>query len=488
MGSTTKEQTMPLNILLIVPEDTGLELSCYGDTNVHTPHIDRLAAAGCRFTRAYVTQAVCSPGRASILTGLYPHECGQIGLASHKFAMYREWPSMPSLLKQAGYRTGRLGKLHVLPESAFAFDHVWTSPEANSFGSRDVAAVAREAGAFISGSDGPFFLMVCFADAHLPWLRQEAGLPRVPLEAGDVSVPPAVGCDSARLRDHTANYYNCVSRLDSGVGHLLAELDASGKADDTLVLYVSDHGPQFSRGKCCVTELALCAPLIVRWPGVSTPGTVTHPLTSQVDVLPTVLDAVGLQPPAHRSGESLRPFLDGGSATQWRTHLFAEWNLSHALKLDRGLLYPARTVRDDRYKLVHNLLHGEPNPTESYYTQWQRIESGCSQQEIDAAPQHVRETYARWRNPPAFELYDLHTDPCEWHDLADDPAMAAIRHQLAGHLLGWRQETQDPFLDAGILADFRAHHGAVCGEDRNVGSDPDFQWPYVRAFAPRTTT
>ncbi len=472
------------NILLIVPEDTGLELSCYGDTNVRTPHLDRLAAEGCRFTRAYATQSVCSPGRASILTGLYPHECGQIGLATHKFAMYRQWPSIPTLLKQAGYRTGRLGKLHVLPESAFAFDHVWTSSAANSFGSRDVVEVAREAGAFINNDDEPFFLMVCYADAHLPWLRQEAGLPRAPITAGDVRVPAAVGCDSPRLRGHAADYYNCVSRLDSGIGHLLAELDASGKADDTLVIYVSDHGPQFSRGKCCVTELALQAPLIIRWPGVSTPGTVAHPLASQVDVLPTILDAAGLEPPTHRSGESLRPFLDGGSAAEWRTHLFAEWNASHALKLDGGLFYPSRTVRDDRYKLVLNLLRGEPNPTERYYTQWQRIEMGCTQAEIDAAPRHVRETYCRWRNPPEFELYDLHTDPCEWHDLAEDPAMTGIRDGLVDHLLAWRQDTQDPFLDPGKLADFRTHHDAVCFEDRNVGKDPDFEWPYVRAFAP----
>ncbi|HJP34133.1 MAG: sulfatase [Candidatus Latescibacteria bacterium] len=476
---------MPPNILLIVPEDTGLELSCYGDPNVRTPHLDRLAADGCRFTRAYVTQAVCSPGRASILTGLYPHECGQIGLASHKFAMYRPWPSVPTFLKQAGYRTARLGKLHVLPESAFAFDHVWTSSTANSFGSRDVAEVAREAGAFVNNGDEPFFLMVCNADAHLPWLRQEAGLPRVPLNADDVRLPSAVGCDSPRLREHAADYYNCVSRLDSGVGLLLAELEASGKADETLVIYVSDHGPQFSRGKCCVTELALQAPLIMRWPGVSMPGTVADPLVSQVDVLPTILDAVGLQSPAKGSGESLRPFLDGGSAVQWRTHLFAEWNVSHSLKLDQGLFYPSRTVRDDRYKLVHNLLHGEANPTERYYTKQQRIDTGCTQQEIDAAPRHVGAAYARWRNPPAFELYDLHTDPCEWHDLADDPTMCTIRDGLIDRLLTWRQETQDPFLAPEKLMGFRRVHDRVCDQDRNVGRDPDFEWPYVSDFAPQ---
>ena len=476
---------MPPNILLIVPEDTGLELSCYGDPNIHTPNIDRLAAQGCRFTRAYVTQAVCSPGRASILTGLYPHENGQIGLATHRFEMYRAWPSLPTLLKASGYRTGRLGKLHVLPEAAFAFDHVWNSQQANSFASRDVAQVAAEAGRFISAGDDPFFLMVCYADAHLPWLPQEAGLPRTPLTRDDVTVPPAVGCDSPRLRQHAADYYNCVSRLDTGVGLLLDQLDAAGKADDTVVLYVNDHGPQFSRGKCCVTELALRAPLIVRWPGVTVPGSVANALASQVDVMPTLLDAAGVGPPERQSGRSLRPLLDGGVAADWCTHVFAEWNAGHALKADNGLLYPTRTVRDDRYKLVHNLLSERPNPAEHYYTQHLLIDIGCTQAEIDAAPRHVRDTYARWRNPPEFELYDLHTDPCEWHDLADDPAMADIRHRLADALQAWREATDDPLLDPAKFARFVEQHDAACRREPSVRDDPDFRWPYIDDFAPR---
>lgn len=475
---------MPPNILLIVPEDTGLELSCYGDPNICTQHLDRLADEGCRFTRAYVTQAVCSPGRASILTGLYPHENGQIGLATHLFEMYRAWPSLPTRLKGAGYRTARLGKLHVLPESAFAFDQVWTSGEANSFGSRDVEAVAREAGRFMAEGDEPFFLMVCYSDAHLPWLRQQAGLPEKPMTGDDVNVPAAVGCDSARLREHAADYYNCVSRLDTGVGQLLQQLDDTGKADDTVVLYINDHGPQFSRGKCCVTELALRAPLIVRWPGVAKPGTTVDALASQVDVMPTLLDAAGVEPPARQSGASLRPLLGGAVPSGWRTHVFAEWNASHALGADNGLLYPSRTVRGDHYKLVHNLLTDRPNPVEHYYTQHTRIDIGCTQQEIDAAPQHVRETYARWRNPPAFELYDLDNDPCEWHNLADEPTLADVRDELAQVLQQWRETSGDPLLDPDKFTRFVAHHDEVCSRDQPVRDVPGFRWPYVSEFAP----
>ncbi len=117
-----KPSTRP-NILLIISEDMGQELGCYGDRYVRTPNLDRLAASGVRFLNAYITQAGCSQSRSSILTGLYPHQNGQIGLATWGFRMYREdTPNIPRSLKAAGYRTGRIGKLHVNPESAFPYD------------------------------------------------------------------------------------------------------------------------------------------------------------------------------------------------------------------------------------------------------------------------------------------------------------------------------------------------------------------------------
>ena len=112
------------NILLIVSEDNGPELGCYGDPFAQTPQLDRLAETGVRFERAFVPYSVCSPSRAVFLTGLYPHQNGQIGLATHKFAMYEDdTPNVVTWLKAAGYRTGLIGKLHVNPEIAFPFDY-----------------------------------------------------------------------------------------------------------------------------------------------------------------------------------------------------------------------------------------------------------------------------------------------------------------------------------------------------------------------------
>jgi len=194
------------NLLLIVSEDNGPELGCYGDPFARTPRLDRLAADGVRFERAFVPYSVCSPSRAAFLTGLYPRQNGQIGLATHKFALYDpDTPNAFTLLKAAGYRTGLIGKLHVNPESAFPVDFR-RIPGAN-FHKRNVEEYAAAAGEFFNASQRPFFLSINYPDAHLPFLRQQFGRPDEPLTGGDVKPLPWVGIDSLRLREVTADYY-----------------------------------------------------------------------------------------------------------------------------------------------------------------------------------------------------------------------------------------------------------------------------------------
>ena len=241
---------VPLNILLIVSEDNGPELGCYGDPYVQTPVLDALARDGVRFNKAYVPYSVCSPSRAAFLTGRLPHRNGQIGLATHKFAMYRDYPSMLSVFGDAGYFTGLIGKLHVNPESAFPVDFRAIRGANFGKGQRDMTAYAKAALAcFEKAGDQPFFLSINYPDAHFPLHTQDHGLPEKLLTGADVKTLPWVGADSPRLRQFTADYYNCMARLDSGVGLLLEALEQSGKRDNTLICYIGDHGAQFSRGK-----------------------------------------------------------------------------------------------------------------------------------------------------------------------------------------------------------------------------------------------
>ena len=379
------------NVLLITSEDHSPHLSCYGDPNIETPHLDGLAAEGMRLANAFVTYSVCSPSRASILTGLYPHQNGQIGLATHKYAMYRNWPNIASLLKEADYRTGIIGKLHVNPVDAFPFD--FQALSGSNFNDRPMEKFADLADRFIRESSAPFFLMVNYPDAHFPLLRQQYGLPDEPVSAEDVQVMwPEIGIDSPRLRGHVADYYNCLLRLDAGIGMLLERLEESGRADNTLVVYLSDHGAQFSRGKTTSYEFGLRVPMIVRWPGHVEPGLVRHQLVSSIDILPTIMDAVDITAPAHVPGRSLMQ-LASQTNPQWREYLFSSIAGSTAF-----WTFPQRTVRDERYKLILNLTPDRASPAATAYEEhWGSFfVAGCSPDEIAAAAADIQQAYALW--------------------------------------------------------------------------------------------
>lgn len=426
------------NILLIVSEDNGPELGAYGDPYARTPNLDKLAAEGVRFDRAFVAQAGCSPSRASFLTGLYPHQNGQLGLATWGFRMYREdTPNMARSLKEAGYRTGLIGKLHVNPESAFPFDFK-AMPTAN-FQRRNLTDYARHAASFFGASSQPFFLSVNYPEAHRPWLRQAGGLPERPLDASDVQPLAYLGLRGAKLRQLSADYYNSMERLDVLVGDLLAALDQSGKADNTLVVYLGDHGADFIRGKRTCYEGGLRIPLIVRWPGRAQAGLARSELVSAIDLMPTFLAAAGARSPARLPGASLIDLMEG-KRPAWRRFLFAEFH-AHAAKPN---FYPQRSVRNDRYKLIENLMPGETNP--GYDFTLHHID-GDLPAVIELAPPDVREAYRTMERPPRLELYDLEADPFEFRNLAGDSAHAHIQRELQQELARWREETNDPLLD-----------------------------------------
>jgi N-sulfoglucosamine sulfohydrolase len=433
------------NILLIVSEDNGPELGCYGEPSVRTPVLDRLAAEGVRFQNAYVPQAGCSQSRAALLSGRYPHENGQIGLATWKFRMYRDdAPNVVRGLKQAGYRTGIIGKLHVNPESAFPFD-LKKIPSSN-FGRKKLGAYAREAEKFFAAGDEPFFLSVNYPDAHRPFVKQAGKLPTQPLGADDVKPLAYIGLDTPRLRADTADYYNSISRLDSLVGDLLEALGRSGKADDTLIVYLGDHGADLPRGKRTSHEGGLRIPLIVRWPGKAKRGQVRDELVSTLDLAPTFLAVAGEAIEADLPGRSLLPLLRGEKGP-WRRYLFTEFHLHSAHDF-----YPQRTVRNERYKLIQNLMPDAENPGYDYTMRrfYPKIQAT-----IDGAPEPVRSAYLRMKTPPEFELYDLQNDPREFRNLADggetNAEVAATLAELKKELTDWRMRTADPLLDAANL-------------------------------------
>ena len=469
------------NVLLIVSEDNGPELGCYGNQYARTPNLDRLAAEGVRFENAFVPYAVCSPSRAAFLTGLYPHQNGQIGLATHKFAMYRaDTPNVVTLLKSVGYRTGLIGKLHVNPESAFPFDFR-AIPGANFQRKQPAEDYAEAAARFlVEVGANPFFLSVNFPDAHLPFLRQANGRPAKPQSADEVQPMPWVGVSSPRLREQVANYYNCLARLDEGVGLLLDRLKQAGVLQQTIVFYFGDHGAQFPRGKNTVYEGGLHVPLLVRWPGTAKAGTVRSELVSTVDILPTILQAAGMDSAATElPGLALQPLLAGKPVPQWRQYIFAMTTGAFP-----RACFVQHSIRDTRFKLIASPRAGTKNLIAGTYLDQSHphfVVSGITAEEQKAASKPVRVAWDRWSCPPRYELYDLHRDPCEWHSLADDPQYADVKQRLVTALVDWQKETRDPFVDQANVNAFVEEQ--LANRDLRYRKNRSFRWSYLDSFS-----
>lgn len=470
------------NVLLIVSEDHGPHLGCYGDPNARTPTLDRLAAEGARFDNHHTTCAICSPGRASILTGLHTHENGQINLATHRYAMYRPFRNVISILKENGYRTGRLGKLHVLPEEAFPFDFIWNDAERISFKQRDVHRTAEVAGEFAADGDEPFLLYACFADAHLPELHQSYGEPANPLTGDDITLPDFCPIDSPHMRDRLAGYYNCLERMDTGIELMLEQLKKHSDRE-TIVIFTTDHGQQFIRGKVTCYEGGLRVSMLMHAPGRVAPGQVRTELTSHIDILPTLLDMLDIELPDHRSGRSMLP-LARGEDVPWHDYVVGQWTGSPRM------WFPQRSIRDGRYKLIVNYLAGERrNNGAAGYLPPGLWETSLDEDDLAATPPDLRAALERSVDPPREELYDLQADPTELYNLADDPKLASVRDRLRTALEDWQRQHSDHIADPEVLEVLDEMHARIAEKHYapHGGVPRDkmaIKWDYARWIDP----
>lgn len=432
------------NIVLFVADDLGMQVGCYGDSYARTPHLDELAGQGVRFETAYVTQSSCSPSRSSILTGLYPHQNGQIGLANRGYSMDKAYPSIPTLLKKAGYRTAITGKLHVEPESAFDFDLKLLDVESN-MNKRDVKTIVAQTDEFIKQSDQPFFIYFNAIDPHRPFSNQLCGLPEKPQSPDEVMTLPFIGIDDPSPRSEAVGYYNSCTRADIALGLLIDFLRKTGNYENTLIIAIGDNGPPFTRGKTTCYEAGLRTPFIIRWGSKFEAGSVRDEMISTVDIMPTILEAAGVEAPAGLPGKSVIGLLTGTSH-QWRNYLCGE-HTAH----QNFAVYPRRAIRDQRFKLIHNLFVGKPNPVKGV--------DGCLAYKLvmegKSIPEYIKQAYQTYTAPPEFELYDLQTDPDEFRNLADVPFYNETLARLKNALLQWQKDTNDPLLDEKKLEELK---------------------------------
>jgi N-sulfoglucosamine sulfohydrolase len=457
------------NIVLFVTDDMGTDAGCYGNPVIQTPHLDALAQDGIRMTHAFCTTASCSASRSVILTGLYNHANAQYGHehAYHHFRTYDHIQSLPALLAQAGYRTARIGKLHVGPESVYKFDRAIAG---NARSPVEMADNCREL--IAEKSDRPFFLYFCTADPHRgggkigrgdfapdAFGNRPQGWPKVAevkYDPKQVIVPPFLP-DTPQCRQELAQYYQSVSRIDQGLGRLLAILRETGHEDDTLVIFTSDHGIAFPGAKTNLYEPGMRVPMVVRLPrsqarraseeraasatrgaGQTADGSVCHALVTHADLTPTLLDFAGALPKDHGfHGRSWKEAVTHENPAGWD-----EAYASHTFH-EITMYYPMKVIRTRTHKLIWNVAHPLPFPFASDL--W---EASTWQEAYRRGPDanYGKRTVRQYIHRPQFELYDLAADPDETRNLADDPDHAELLTELKGKLKAFQKRTGDPWI------------------------------------------
>ena len=470
--STTSADRHP-NIVLIVADDHGREaLGCYGNTAIRTPHIDQLAADGTRFSNAFCTTASCSPSRSVLLTGLHNHANGMYGLEHqvHHFSSFDTVRSLPVLLEQAGYRTARIGKLHVAPERVYHFQQVLKGGGVNDPASigRSPVEMARYCYDFINeknnqrsdarrGDARPFFLYFATDDPHRsntvapdgkpvfdgskPNLfgNRPGGYPQVGdhfYQPREVKVPSYLP-DTKACRAELAQYYESISRLDQGVGRLIEYLKEAGQYDNTLIIYLSDNGAPFPGSKTNLYEPGMRLPCIVKLPKPQKKGFIQDALISWVDVTPTLLDFAGVTVSnVSKQGRSFKNIIEQENVTGWD-----EVYASHSLH-EVTMYYPMRVLRERRYKLIYNIAHALPYPMAlDLYNSfvWQDVLKTKQKQ-------FGKRTIDAFLHRPRFELYDLQADPEEVHNLANNPNYQTTLKRMQEKLKRFQQQTRDPWV------------------------------------------
>ena len=406
----------PPNILFIVTDDhRGDAMSCYGNPVLRTPAFDRIAREGARFDAFYVASPLCSPSRAALLSGLYPHQRGNGVLDNNRAPdLPRDTPTLATRLGSLGYVTGFVGKAHIGGDPrrwGFADCPVWLPGGSSSHenpelmvrgrrrvvGNQTINVTFGDAGVkFIERhKDERWFLWFASTAPHTPYLR-DAKYTRCRVHSRP---PPPLWPPGDRLSNYDwAGYYSTTGVLDDQVGRLLRKLDALGLAGDTLVVVLGDngmmHGSHGQLGKQIWFEESVRVPALVRWPGRVNAGTVVTSPAVSVDLVPTLLEAAGAPKPDGLPGVSLWPAVTEGKPT--RTEVFSE--VRKMTRPFKGRLW--QMAKAGQWKYV-------------------RLEGGSER------------------------LYDLGQDPGEKADLAQSPDAAAAEAlvDMRARLDRWVVET-----------------------------------------------
>lgn len=436
------------NILLFHADDmTWRDCEPYGNAEVVTPNISRLAEEGVCFDNMHTSTAMCSPCRQQLYTGLYPVRSG--AFPNHSM-VYWGVKSLCHYFDELDYRVALIGKTHHDPVESFPFEFLGGRHHDNGEG---VDIELERIKPLINQHKNPFFLVVSTNQPHSPWNRGPDHL----YDSDRLTVPEyMVDCDETRK--NLARYYAEITYADSLLGECMKYLEEAGQTNNTIVIFTSEQGSSFPMAKWTCYDLGLKTAFVVKWPGKVSPGTRNSALTQYVDVVPTLLEAAGGDPLVTdcgiednfgNRGFDGQSFLDlmFGKTDDHRDYVYG-------VHTTRGIFsgsvsYPVRSVRSSRYKYIINL-----NSSSPFLNYLIAAEKGLYHTWLDKSADDPK-MYAfvrKYMYRPAEELYDIIKDPWEMNNLADDPAMADVRDHLIGKLVGWMEQQGDRGIDTEMEA------------------------------------
>lgn len=413
------------NILWIMAEDISPYIAPYGDSTASTPHINRLAREGIRYSNAFAVAGVCAPSRSAIITGMYPTSIGthnmrtlkvypNLGIPDYSVVLPPEVKLFPELLRRKGYYCTNNAKQDYQVKTPLS---VWDESSGRAHWRN------RQPGQ-------PFFAVFTLEVTHESgiWTKKDD-----PLLVHPDSVPlPPYYPESPVIRKDVARMYSNIMEMDKQVGRLLQQLEEDGLLDSTIIFWFSDNGGPLPRGKREVYDSGIKLPLIVRLPGKQCAGTTENRLVSYVDLAPTILSLTGIPVPQYMQGQAFM----GSQSKPPRKYIYAARDRMDS-EYDR-----VRAVRDQQFKYIRNFHPEKPFMQNITYRMQMDMMKELLRLEQEGKLNEVQQLWFR-KTKPAEELYDTHNDPYELHNLAGDARYAAKLAELREELDRWMQWTDD---------------------------------------------
>ncbi len=415
-----------MNIIYIHCHDAGRYLSPYGEA-VCTPNLGAFAGGAMNFRQAYCNAPTCSPSRAALLTGVTAHQAGMLGLAHRGFQLRDNEDHLCPFLASHGYETALCGIQH---EWAYPGPPPYEKiiPQEGVENREDVEndlKIGRAAASFLRTrrDPRPLFLSVGFYYPHRILPPADERFP-----SGQAPVPPPLP-DNGVVREDMAAYQTAAWWMDKAFGEVWSALKETGLADNSLIIFTTDHGIPFPKMKANLTDHGMGVTFLLKAPGQKVGR--CDAMVSHLDYFPTVCDYAGLPVPERCLGRSLRPLAEEAEGATGAEEVFAEVNYHAGYE-------PKRAIRTAQHKYIRNyeleyhpaLANIDPCPTKTWM-----LANGLLRGPV-----------------PEEELYDLAEDPDETRNLAGSPAHAAVLEDMRARLNRWMKRTEDPLLAGPVPA------------------------------------